>query len=212
VNNPASVVTANLSHLSASLGSGLADGEAKEIVDESLDAMKRINELVRKLLDAGRLADLPPGTGNVSLAPTVSRAVEEVRGRARPDVEVVTRAPDDLIVGGGAEVVQRILINLLSNAIESIPVGRKGRVEVTARIDGPNVIVMIEDDGAGMGTDVLRRAFDPFFTTKAVGRGSGLGLPITRGLVEGIGGQIWLESEPGKGTRAVVEFPAGRPG
>jgi signal transduction histidine kinase len=62
-----------------------------------------------------------------------------------------------------------------------------------------------------MSTDVMRRAFDPFFTTKPQGRGSGLGLPITRGLVEGIGGQIWLESEPGKGTLAVVEFPIGHP-
>jgi signal transduction histidine kinase len=213
VNNPASVVTANLSLLSTSLGAGTVEGEgeAKEIVAESLEAMRRINELVRKLLDAGRLADLPPGTGNVALAPTVSRAIEELRARALARVEVASGVPEDLLVCGGREAVGRIVGNLLANAVESIPIGRGGRVQVSARPEGSMVRMIIQDDGGGMSTDVLRRAFDPFFTTKPQGRGSGLGLPITRGLVEGIGGQIWLESEPGKGTLAVVEFPAGHP-
>lgn len=211
VNNPAAVVTANLSQLSSGMGKELGADEAKEIVDESLDAMRRINELVRKLLDAGRLADLPPGSGNVALAPTVDRAIADLHARTHSGVEVATRVPEDLLVCGGAEVVGRIVANLLANAVESIPTGRSGRVEVAARPDGDTVRMIIKDDGGGMSTDVLRRAFDPFFTTKPQGRGSGLGLPITRGLVEGIGGQIWLESEPGKGTLAVVEFPAGHP-
>jgi signal transduction histidine kinase len=211
VNNPASVVTANLSHLSRSLADGMSPSEAKEVVDESTEAMRRINELVRKLLDAGRLADLPPGTGNVPLAEAVEQVLGDLRAKGRLDVELTSRVPDDLLVRGGAEVVERILANLVANAIEAIPAGRKGHVQVAARPEAQSVRVIIEDDGAGMAVDTLRRAFDPFFTTKPLGRGSGLGLPITRGLVEGIGGQIWLESEPGRGTLAVVELPAGTP-
>ena len=64
------------------------------------------------------------------------------------------------------------------------------------------------DDGAGMPPEVLRRAFEPFFTTRPDARGRGLGLAISRGVVEGSGGALWLESEPGKGTRAVLELPA----
>jgi signal transduction histidine kinase len=212
VNNPASVVTANLSWLSHALGDGGDPAEAREVLGESLDAMKRINELVRKLLDAGRLADLPPAAGNVPLATAVERAMGELRGGARLDVELVNRVPDDVRVSGSAEVVQRILLNLLSNAVEAIPPGRRGRVEARARVDGSSVHVIVEDDGRGMSVDSLRRAFDPFFTTKPVGRGSGLGLPITRGLVEGIGGQIWLESQPGQGTLAALELQLGRAG
>jgi signal transduction histidine kinase len=211
VNNPAAVVTANLAHLSGALARGEAAAEAKEIVDESLEAMRRINELVRKLLDAGRLADLPPSGGNVPLADAVDGAFAALRGTARSDVDLLNRVPDDLLVRGGSEIVGRILAALLSNAIEAIPLGRRGRVEVSARADSETVRVVIEDDGEGMPTDVLRRAFDPFFTTKAAGRGAGLGLPITRGLVEGIGGEIWLESSPGQGTRAAVELQAGKP-
>lgn len=211
VNNPASVVTANLSWLSGELARAVPPAELKEVVDESLDAMRRINELVRKLLDAGRLADLPPGSGTVVLAAAVGHALHELRAQARLDVDLVSRVPDDVLVCGGVEVVGRILSGLLGNAVESIPIGRKGRVDVSARVDGSTVRVVVEDDGQGMSSDTLRRAFDPFFTTKPLGRGSGLGLPITRGLVEGIGGQIWLESEPGKGTRVAVELPIGQP-
>lgn len=215
VNNPASVVTANLSWLSHALarpgqGDEADPDEAREVLGESLDAMKRINELVRKLLDAGRLADLPPASGNVPLAAAVERAMGELRGGARLDVELLNHVPDDVLVRGSAEVVQRILLNLLTNAVEAIPPGRKGRVEARARVDGSSVHVIVEDDGRGMSVDALRRAFDPFFTTKPVGRGSGLGLPITRGLIEGIGGQIWLESQPGQGTLAALELQTGR--
>jgi signal transduction histidine kinase len=211
VNNPASVVTSNLTWLSNGVARGLAPDVTKEVVDESLDAMQRINELVRKLLDAGRLADLPPGTGIVVLAAAVEGAFTELRARTRLDVDLVNRVPDDLLVRGGADVVGRIVANLVNNGVDAIPPHRKGRVEVRALADGPTVRMIIEDDGEGMPVDVLRRAFDPFFTTKAVGRGNGLGLPITRGLVEGIGGEIWLESEPGKGTRAAVELPTATP-
>lgn len=212
VNNPASVVTANLSYLAAGMGEGSDPAEVREVVVESLDAMRRINELVRKLLDAGRLADLPPAAANVPLRAAVQQVIEELRGGARLDVELVNDVPDDVLVRGGAEVVQRILLNLLTNAVESIPADRRGRISARARVDGGTVRLIIEDDGRGMPAETLRRAFDPFFTTKPVGRGSGLGLPITRGLVEGIGGQIWLESEAGRGTLAALELPLGRPG
>jgi signal transduction histidine kinase len=62
-----------------------------------------------------------------------------------------------------------------------------------------------------MAPEVLRRAFDPFFTTKPEGQGSGLGLAVARGLVEGHGGALWLESAPGQGTRAILELPEAAP-
>ncbi|HSN13438.1 MAG TPA: ATP-binding protein [Anaeromyxobacteraceae bacterium] len=211
VNNPASVVTSNLTWLSNGTADALASGEAKEVVGESLEAMHRINELVRKLLDAGRLADLPPGSGNVALRSEVDRSFAELRAKSRLDVELVNHVPDDVLVRGVSDVVGRIVTNLVSNGVDAIPNDRRGRVEVRALVDGARVRLIVEDDGAGMNQDVLRRVFDPFFTTKPPGRGNGLGLPITRGLVEGIGGEIWLESEPGKGTRAAVELALATP-
>jgi CheY-like chemotaxis protein len=65
---------------------------------------------------------------------------------------------------------------------------------------------VVEDNGAGIEPDVLRRVFEPFFTTKPFGSGTGLGLAVSRGLVVSLGGDLRLESQPGQGTRALVEL------
>jgi CheY-like chemotaxis protein len=74
----------------------------------------------------------------------------------------------------------------------------------------------VEDDGAGMSDEVLRRVFEPFFSTKAQGEGTGLGLAVSRGLVASLGGKLELQSAAGRGTRGIVELaeaavPAARP-
>ena len=115
--------------------------------------------------------------------------------------------PGGLHVGLRIDALEQVLEALLRNAGEAVLQERGGRVEVRAeRADGL-VRITIVDDGVGMPPEVLRRAFDPFFTTKPHGRGTGLGLPIARGLVESVGGALWLDSEPGRGTRAVLELP-----
>jgi CheY-like chemotaxis protein len=80
-------------------------------------------------------------------------------------------------------------------------------VTVTVRASGGRAEVEISDTGAGMAPEVLARAFEPFFTTKGVGQGSGLGLSIARGAVEAAGGQVELQSEPGRGTTVRCTLP-----
>jgi CheY-like chemotaxis protein len=79
-------------------------------------------------------------------------------------------------------------------------------VVVRAEPYAQNVRIVVEDNGTGMEPEVMRRAFEPFFTTKPFGSGTGLGLAVSRGLVASLGGDLRLESEPGKGTRAIVEL------
>jgi signal transduction histidine kinase len=74
--------------------------------------------------------------------------------------------------------------------------------------DGPTVRITVEDSGSGIPPEVLSRAFEPFFTTRAFSGGTGLGLAIARRIAGNHGGSIRLESEPGRGTRAIVELPA----
>jgi signal transduction histidine kinase len=82
---------------------------------------------------------------------------------------------------------------------------------VTARLGEGGVIVEICDNGPGVAPEVRERLFEPFVTTKA-GRGSGLGLSISRRIVEDCGGSLELESQPGAGTRVVMRFPVPGPG
>jgi signal transduction histidine kinase len=102
-------------------------------------------------------------------------------------------------------MLRRVLENLIGNALESLD-GEAGTVTVGTEPAGPAVRIIVADTGRGMSRDELDRAFDDFFTTKL--GGTGLGLSIARRLVLDLGGTLRIETEPGSGTRAVVELPA----
>jgi two-component system NtrC family sensor kinase len=104
-------------------------------------------------------------------------------------------------------VLEQVLLSLLSNAAEAVPAGRPGRIELRCERRAGGIRLTISDDGVGMSPEVLERAFEPFFTTKPAGQGNGLGLPISRGIVEVHGGTLWLESTPALGTVAVLVLP-----
>ena len=82
-----------------------------------------------------------------------------------------------------------------------------GAVDVAATRDGTVLVIEIQDSGGGMAPDVLSRAFDPFFTTKSTGRGMGLGLFLSRGVAEAMGGELVLRSTVGEGTCATFRLP-----
>lgn len=207
VNNPASVVVANLRYLSAASGAGRFPPDGAEVIEDALAATKRINDLVRKLVDAGRVASVPGGLAIVPVAEVLAKIAAEARLRGGGRYAVVESAEPGLLVRVRRESLELVLSSLVANAAEAIPPGRAGRIELSAGRAGDRVRIAVRDDGEGMPPDVLRRAFDPFFTTKPAGGGAGLGLPVARGIVEASGGSLRLESAPGAGTKAVVELP-----
>jgi len=206
--DPAEAITANLRRLEDALraGDGAVPG-AREAVADALAALGRLGAVVRALADAGEAAAADPG-GRAAVADVVRASVSQARIRAGDRIRILEAIPDDLFVGARPESVAHVLGNLLANAADAVPEGRAGKVEVRAERRTGAVRITVSDDGLGMPPEVLRRAFEPFFTTRRETRGRGLGLAISRGVVEGSGGALWLESEPGKGTRAVLELPA----
>jgi two-component system NtrC family sensor kinase len=102
----------------------------------------------------------------------------------------------------------QVFVNLIKNALDAVEtLGPRGLVRVRVRRAGDQVEVEVEDNGVGVAPEDLRRVFEPFFTTKEVGRGTGLGLPISARIVERCGGTIRFESEKGKGTLVTVTLP-----
>ncbi len=99
----------------------------------------------------------------------------------------------------------QVIMNLLSNAIDAIE--GQGTITVATRREGDDVVFSVADTGKGIPPDVLSHIFEPFFTTKQIGKGMGLGLSITYGIVEKHGGRIDVSSEVGKGTTIVVRIP-----
>lgn len=132
---------------------------------------------------------------------------ELVTGRDVPPGCRLRSAVDDdgLAVAVDPLLLRRVLENLISNAIDSLE-GAPGSVRVSVERDGSRARIVVEDSGCGMTRDQLNRAFESFQTTKATG--TGLGLSIARRLVTDMQGTIRLETEPGVGTRATLEFPA----
>jgi CheY-like chemotaxis protein len=94
-------------------------------------------------------------------------------------------------------------MNLCVNAVDAMPEG--GALTITTRAQGTSCLeILVEDDGEGMPPDVLKRAIEPFYTTKPMGKGTGLGLPQVFNTARAHGGYLNLESELGKGTRAIL--------
>jgi two-component system, NtrC family, sensor kinase len=102
--------------------------------------------------------------------------------------------------------LNQVFMNILSNAIHAIR--DTGEIIITTTLAGPNrVEISIKDTGVGMSADVQEKIFDPFFTTKGVSHGTGLGMSITYGIVQKHGGDIFVHSQPNKGTEFVISIP-----
>jgi signal transduction histidine kinase/CheY-like chemotaxis protein len=206
VNNPAAVLAANLQYVQEQEGADLTPN-ARNAIDESLLAVQRIAIIVRQLLDAGRLAATPEPRSSVALRRIADGALSVARARFGRRARLTNLAAEGVNVSAQEGVLTQVLVNLVVNAVQAVPEDRADG-EVTVRADrvGELVRVVVEDNGEGMDAEVLRHAFEPFFTTKPFGSGTGLGLAVSRGLVASLGGDLRLESEPGKGTRAIVEL------
>ena len=102
----------------------------------------------------------------------------------------------------------QVLANLVKNGVEAME-GRGGAVRVSAHEapDGRPRPLAVSDEGARHPAEARDKVFQPFFTTKSIGKGTGLGLPISYGIVKMHHGTIWFDTEPGRGTTFHVELP-----
>ena len=109
---------------------------------------------------------------------------------------------------GSTNRLQQVFLNLFMNARDAMPTG--GMLEVRTSANNGSVEVEVTDTGVGIPRDSLSRIFDPFYTTKSTGRGTGLGLSVSYGIIKEHAGKIDVRSTPGKGTSFRLEFPAAR--
>jgi signal transduction histidine kinase/ActR/RegA family two-component response regulator len=211
VNNPSAVVSASLQYLEETEADALSSA-GRQAIAEALQSVRRITGIVRQLLDAGRLAASSEPTQAVELQPLGDAALAAARARLGRRVALANHLPRGVFASGQESVLVQVLVNLVVNAMQAIPDGRgDGRVALHAQVDADRVRMVVEDNGAGMEAEVLRRVFEPFFTTKPFGSGTGLGLAVSRGLITGLGGDLRLESRVGTGTRAIVELARAEP-
>lgn len=183
-------------------------------------ASKRAADLIRRLLTFSR--KIEPHLLPLNINDVITQ-MKEMLERTIPKMISFEYHLDPELkqIDGDATQIEQIIMNLSINAMHAMPDGGSIIVETEnvhldqdyCRIhigfqEGPHVILSISDNGIGMDQETLARIYDPFFTTKGVGRGTGLGLSIIYGIVKGHRAQIQCYSEPGKGTRFQIFFPA----
>jgi PAS domain S-box-containing protein len=198
----------------------LSEGDPlRENINEIQRATERAASLTRQLLAFSRRQILDMRLIDLNLI--VQDLDKMLRRLIGEDIELVTRLETGLwTVKSDPSQIEQVILNLAVNARDAMPKGGKLIVE-SANVDvdqgyirtrvgikpGPYVRLSIRDTGVGMPLDVLEKAFEPFFTTKEKGRGTGLGLSTAYGIVKQSGGDVWVESEVGKGTLFEIYLP-----
>jgi two-component system NtrC family sensor kinase len=178
----------------------LPDAKRREYLALMGEGLVRIEEVVRQLLDFGR--PHPPRLEPVA----ASRLARETMALLRPKLDRrrvrLELLGDDALALADRRLVEQALVNLLLNASFVTPDGGEIRARIRRR-DGL-VGVSVEDDGPGIPEEIRARILDPFFSTKPEGQGTGLGLSVTRTIVDQHGGELTFEFPPGGGTVATI--------
>jgi len=205
VNTPLAVISNHIQMLARQLP---PDDPRHKIIDKIVKQTFRASEIVNNLLNFSRTAAAEFSEVNLnSVVEETLTLVSHPFKTAR--INVIKTLQDDLPpVRGSINRLQQVFLNLFMNARDAMPTG--GMLEVRTATQNGSVEVEVTDTGVGISRDVQNRIFDPFFTTKASGRGTGLGLSVSYGIIKEHAGKIEVRSTPGKGTSFRLEFPVAR--
>jgi signal transduction histidine kinase len=169
----------------------------------------RCKQITEKLLDFSRMGDTE--RHHADLRELVSGVIEMIRHLGKYQNKNLVLADGEPVI---AEVcppeIKQVMLNLITNGLDSIGSGGTVRVSVSSR--GNEAQIVVEDNGCGMTDDVIQHLFEPFFTRRRGGQGTGLGLSITYRIVEEHHGQIVAHSAGlGKGSKFTVTIPLRQP-
>ena len=183
-----------------------ADDFAKEKLELIKDQINRIARIIRDLVDFSR-------PSSYVIKPTdVNKVIREALnivqyGKKVKDIAFTLELADDLqSLAVVPDQLAQVFINILMNAVDSLD-GKPGSIWIQSRVNGEVVEVLVKDTGKGIAPDDREKIFEPFFTTKAVGKGTGLGLWVSYGIVQSFGGDIEVDSDLGRGSTFRIQLP-----
>jgi len=205
VNTPLAVISNYIQMLAKQIPS---DDPRQKTIDRIVKQTFRASEIVNNLLNFSRTgaAEFVEVDLNSLIEDTLVLVQHPFK---TAQVNVIKNYTEQLpLVLGSTTRLQQVFLNLFMNARDAMPGG--GMLEVRTAARNGSVEVEVADTGMGIPAEHLQRIFDPFFTTKASGRGTGLGLSVSYGIIKEHAGKVDVRSTPGKGTAFRLEFPVAR--
>ncbi len=211
INNPLAVISESAGWLRSRADcEGLSTEELRSALDRALEKIESaVDRAARISQNFLRFSRAPDAVVRAVDLRELAAEVRELTWRTatQDNIEIV------ITVNPGAEIpvtsdpyqLRQVLLNLVTNAVQAVK--RDGRVELVVGGDESWARVAVVDDGPGISDEHLERIFEPFFTTKQEGHGTGLGLAVSRGIVEKLGGRIEVENRPGAGCTFNLVLP-----
>jgi len=195
-------VSRGLMDMQRMLNDGMKDDidEAKDLINDSIEGLEELTELAQSLKDFSRLDRARHGEFNVHDG--IDKTLLIAKNKLKNKVSVHKHYGDVPPIHCSPSQINQIFLNLLTNAADAIE--ETGDVVIRTLVEDNKVRISFADTGSGMPEDVLAKIRDPFFTTKEVGKGTGLGMSIVDQIVTSHGGELIIESEPGRGTTVTV--------
>ncbi|MBI5747363.1 MAG: PAS domain S-box protein [Nitrospirae bacterium] len=184
---------------------GLTPQKKDEYIGYMEDAIQRVKKIVSELLDFSQMKELKLSMVNPNKL--IEDVIQSLDYAIKEKSIRIERLPSrkDLSIMLDKGRMEQVLANLVLNSIQAVDIN--GIISFRTDAEDQHCLIEISDNGAGIHPEVLPKIFDPFFTTKDVGKGAGLGLSVSRGIIERHNGNIEVSSEIGKGTSFKIKLP-----
>jgi signal transduction histidine kinase len=203
VRNPLAGLLLYSEHLKGKLNGKSSNGEA-QLVDKIIATINHLTATTEQILNFARPVTLAPQRVDLN---GVARDVVQLLSTeiSAHNIEIEFQLDDAPVTGIVDEAsIRAAALNLVLNAVQAMSTG--GRLTIITATNDDRLLMAIKDTGVGMSSDQVKQIFEPFNTTKS--RGLGLGMPYAQKIIHQHGGEINVQSEPGKGTEVRIELPA----
>jgi len=202
IRNPLGIISSTSELLRQRLNKYEPDNRLAQIIVEESN---RLNTKVSEFLDFARPRE--PNLQPCELNRVLDRSIELLN----PEIDRLQIAvdrdyqSDGKVQAADPGLLHQAFLNLLLNAIQAMPEGGALKVSVNSGPNGQGTEIRVQDTGDGIDSETLKKVFNPFYTTKE--KGSGLGLPIVKSIIESHRGHIKIDSAPGEGTSVIIQLP-----
>jgi two-component system cell cycle sensor histidine kinase/response regulator CckA len=217
INNPLSWMIGNLEYVCGELARRtLVEpdwDELQQALQETTDGAHRVSTIVKDLRTFARREAEGAANEVLEVEQVIATAINITSAKLGRKASLTRELTKGLHVEANESRLVQVLVNLLLNAAQSIPDGEVDRhsISLLTEQEAERVVITVCDTGKGIPPEVLPHIFDPFFTTKPPGEGTGLGLSISHNIISSLGGELQLESQPGRGTTARIVLPLAAP-